>query len=126
MGGLSAVGSFFLCILHILLRIVGGLMTKLVFGQIKKKSSSQLEAQDKVLLKCLKEEGNIHVKATGVKKKSKNLSVAKADFKQHSFAGREEHVLLTLYPKLMEITCPKDEREKSPTLQQNWELRMAA
>ena len=85
-------------------------MTKTVFDQVRKVTGQQLEKQDKEILECLKTEGGIHVKASGIKKKSKNVSVAKADFKQHSFAGKEATSMQTLYPRLLGITCPESER----------------
>jgi hypothetical protein len=112
------------CTLHACLRVVGGLMTKTVYNQIGK-NKQRGEKQEQKISDVLQSKG-IHVRTTSIKPKSKNISKAKQDFKQHSFAGREAETLLHCYQQLLEIVCPHEVRAKDTVVANHYNLSMAA
>ena len=112
------------CILHMLLRVTSGLVTKTVFDNINK-AAKVAEGQEQQMTALLVEAG-VHIKASAVKTKSKNMTKAKQDFKQHSFSGNEAKTLMELGPKLLAITCPADERKTNRILETNFQRRLKA
>ena len=112
------------CILHLNLRIVGGLITKTIYNQIDKNKVAG-EKQEQAITKVLKER-QIYVKTSSLVAKSKNVSKAKADFKQHSFSGKDAETLLHCYLPLLNVVCAPEARKASSEVEDNFQHRKAA
>ena len=107
-----AVRRWILCLLHMNLRIVGGMFNKLVGYQIGKYGDE--EAQQKAIAAKLSE-GAVWIREAQLEKKSKNLNAA---FKKDiSFVGCDAVSIVGLSEELMEIVCPAAARSKDAALQ---------
>ena len=112
------------CILHLNLRIVGGLITKTIYNQIDKNKVAG-EKQEQAITKILKER-QIYVKTSSLVPKSRNVSKAKADFKQHSFSGKDAETLLHCYLPLLNVVCSPEARKASSEVEDNFQHRKRA
>ena len=96
------------CILHLNLRIVGGLATKTIYNQIGKNKEVG-EKQEETIANILKSRG-IYVRTQSIKAKSKNVTQAKQDFKSHSFSGLDAETLSLVAVELLAVVSPPDVR----------------
>ena len=112
------------CILHLNLRIVGGLMTKTIYDQIDK-NKVKGEKQEEAITVVLKQR-QIYVRTSSLAPKSKNVTKAKADFKQHSFSGKDAETLLFSYLPLLNVVCSPEARAGSAEVEDNYQHRKAA
>ena len=112
------------CILHLNLRIVGGLMTKTIYNQIDKNKVAG-EKQEAAITAVLKQR-EIYVKTSSLAPKSKNVSKAKLDFKQHSFSGKDAETLLHSFLPLLNVVCSPEARAGAAEAEDNFQHRKAA
>ena len=112
------------CILHLNLRIVGGLATKTIYNQIGKNKAVG-EKQEETIANILKSRG-IYVRTQSIKPKSSNVTQAKQDFKSHSFSGLDAETLSLVAVELLDVVSPLDVRKSDPVVEANYQHRVKA
>jgi hypothetical protein len=97
--------SWYTCIMHMNLRIVGGLFVKTVVDQVGKLKDNLDTSQTLRLWDLLKSKG-LYMKQPKLKAKSKKLEQYDLHFKSHSFAGRDAEILMRVYGECLDIIYP--------------------
>ena len=113
------IARWIICLLHMNLRIVGGMVNKLVLYQVG--IYGDAEEQSKAL-RAKFQEGAVWIREGQLQKKSKNADAAYK--KDLSFVGCDANSICELHAELTEIVIPKKARDSDAKIQAKYDDAM--